>query len=121
MATPPTALQRPRTRLQSTWARAWPIARSIIGWVCIIIGVLGVIMPVIPGMPLLIPGIALVGRRTWLIRWSAVQIKRLLRRYAPLHIPLVGPVGRWALRAQHEVSRQRRRIAWWYMDRQRGR
>ena len=117
MAIPPTALDHSRTMLQSTWARAWPIARSIIGWACIIVGVLGVIMPVIPGMPLLIPGIALVGRRTWLIRWSAVQLKRLLRRYSPM----AGPVGRWALQAQHELSRQRRRIAWWYMDRRRER
>ncbi|MFN8568132.1 MAG: hypothetical protein U0Z44_11585 [Kouleothrix sp.] len=103
--------------LLAAWARIWPILRPTLGWCCIIIGVLGVLLPVIPGMPLLFPGIALVGRRTRVIRWWAVLITRQLRRWAALRLPLIGQAGRWALLAQHQVSRQRRRLAWWYMDR----
>jgi hypothetical protein len=93
--------------------------RAALGWCCLFIGVLGIVLPIIPGLPFLVPGIALVGRRTWIVRWAAVHCKRLLRHCAPLHIPLIGPVGRWALNAQHQISRQRRRLAWWQMERRR--
>lgn len=120
MVTRPGPITRPKSLLLGAWARVWPVLRPILGWSFIAIGLLGVLLPVIPGMPLLFPGIALVGRRTRLIRWSAVQIKRALRRWAPLRLPLIGPVGMWALRAQHQISRQRRRVAWWYMARRHG-
>jgi len=103
--------------LLGAWRRLWPVLRQVIGWICIGLGLLGLALPVLQGILLLAIGIALVGRRHWLIRWTSVQIKLLLRRWAALETPVIGPVGRLALRAQHEISRQRRRLHWWYIER----
>lgn len=81
---------------------------------CILLGLLGLALPILQGIPLLVIGIALVGRRHKWIRWSSVHLKLSLRRWAGLQTPLVGPAGRLALRAQQEISRQRRRLHWWY-------
>ena len=99
-----------------SWPAIWRAIRPALGWICIVIGLLGVVLPIFPGMPFLVPGIALVGRRNRLIRWSSVTCKRTLRRLAPLQTPLLGPLARWALRAQHEFSRRRRRLAWRHME-----
>ncbi|HNP72378.1 MAG TPA: hypothetical protein PKK15_14760 [Kouleothrix sp.] len=116
MVATPGPLAQSKIALSAVWKHTWPVLRPALGWTCIALGLLGVVLPVIPGLPLLFPGIALVGRRTWLIRWASVQIKRALRRWAPLRLPLIGPVGLWALRAQQQISRQRRRLAWRYMQ-----
>ena len=109
--------RRVRSVLLGAWRRLWPVLRQVIGWICIGLGLLGLALPVLQGILLLAIGIALVGRRHWLIRWTSVQIKLLLRRWAALETPVIGPVGRLALRAQHEISRQRRRLHWWYIER----
>ena len=109
-----------KERDRRLWA-AWRAVRPVLGWICIAIGLLGVLLPIFPGMPFLVPGIALVGRRNRLIRWSSVTCKRTLRRLAPLETPLVGPLARRALRAQHEFSRRRRRLAWRRMEYRRAR
>jgi hypothetical protein len=62
-------------------------------------------------------GIALVGRRHPVIRWVSVYFKLFLRRWAALQTPVIGPLGRMALRGQQEVSRQRRRLHFWWIER----
>lgn len=91
--------------------------RQVLGWICIILGLLGLALPLLQGIPLLVLGIALVGRRHWLIRWAGVHIKLLLRRWALIQTPILGPIGRLALRVQQNISRQRRRLHWWYAER----
>ena len=113
--------REPGRRPWVSWPAIWRTIRPVLGWICIAIGLLGVVLPIFPGMPFLVPGIALVGRRNRLIRWSAVACKRALRRLAPLNTPLLGPLARWALRAQHEFSRRRRRLAWRHMEYRRAR
>jgi hypothetical protein len=113
------SLPAAKALIRASWARTWPVLRPTLGWCMIGIGVLGIILPIIPGLPFLFPGIALVGRRSVALRWAAVQVKRQLRRRAGVRLPLLGPVGRWALGAQHQISRQRRRMAWWHMERRR--
>ncbi len=56
---------------------AWGVARVVCGVLLVIVGLLGCILPVIPGIPILIAGVALLGRENpivrpfaeWLDRW----------------------------------------------------
>jgi hypothetical protein len=104
-------------RLWLAWRRVWPVLRQVLGWIFIALGIVGMVLPVLQGVLFLMIGIALVGRRNWLIRWCAVRIKLLLRRWAAHPHPLIGRSGRWSLRAQQRLSRQRRRMAWSWMER----
>jgi hypothetical protein len=106
-------------RLAIAWRLVWPVFRQALGWFFILLGLLGLALPILQGVIFLVIGIALVGRRHPVIRWVAVSFKRLLRRWAALPTPLIGPLGRMALRGQHKVSRQRRRLHWWYLERRR--
>lgn len=94
----------------SAWRLLWPVVRQVLGWICILLGLLGLVLPVLQGVLLLVIGIALVGRRNWLIRRSTLGLKRFLRRWAAVRTPLVGPAGRVALRAQWRFSRQGRHL-----------
>lgn len=104
-------------RLWRAWRRVWPVLRQVLGWFFIALGIVGIVLPVLQGVLFIMIGIALVGRRNWLIRWCAVHIKLLLRRWAAHPHPVVGWLGRWSLRSQQRLSRQRRRVAWRWMER----
>jgi hypothetical protein len=101
----------------SSWRLIWPVLRQLLGWLCILLGLIGLVLPILQGVIFLVIGIALVGRRHRLIRWVSVSCKLFLRRWAALQTPLVGPLGGMALRGQQELSRQRRRLHWWYVER----
>jgi hypothetical protein len=92
------------------WRVFWPVARQVLGWFFIALGLLGMVLPVLQGVLFLVIGIALVGRRNIVIRHSRVALKRLLRRWAALPTPVIGRSGRVALRAQREFSRQARQL-----------
>jgi hypothetical protein len=94
----------------SAWRLLWPIIRQVLGWMFILLGLLGLVLPVLQGLLFLVIGIALVGRRNWLIRRSRLVFKRFLRRWAAVRTPLIGPAGRAALRAQWQFSRQGRHL-----------
>jgi len=117
--TDPTQNER-TTTLRGALAASWQVIRPILGWSLIALGVLGCILPVLPGLPLLFIGIALVGRRSKIIRWCAVQYKLAVRRWAAMPHPWLARAGRWALLAQQETSRQRRRLVWWHQGRRMG-
>ena len=88
----------------------WRALRPGLGWLCLALGVLGIIFPLLPGIPILLVGVALVGRRNWVLRWASVQEKRLLRRLARHPAPMVREAGRWLARQQRQLtSRLRRR------------
>lgn len=106
------------TLLRRVWRSLWLSARLILGWAFIVVGILGVILPVLPGMPFLLIGSLLIGRRSRLLRQASVWGKRTLRRWAALDRPIVGAAGRWALRTQRDTSCQLRRITWWCLERQ---
>lgn len=99
------------------WRRVWPVLRQVLGWFFIVLGLLGIVLPVLQGVLFLMIGIALVGRRNVVIRWAAVRFKQFVRRWAALDTPLVGWLGRLALQAQQETSRRRRQIHWWRVER----
>jgi len=108
-----------RRRLAIAWRLTWPVLRQVLGWIFILLGLLGLVLPILQGVIFLVIGIALVGRRNPLIRRASVSFKLFLRRWAALPTPLIGRLGRVALRGQQEVSRQRRRLHWWRIERRR--
>jgi hypothetical protein len=94
--------------LSAIVSAAWRYARPALGWLCLSLGVLGVLLPVLPGAPLLVLGVALVGRRAWLLRWATANGRLALRRWAARpHSPL-SPLARHALRAQYQLKRRLR-------------
>ncbi len=88
--------------LPATWSKA----RALLGWSCIGLGILGLILPIIPGIPLLIAGTALVGRRHPTLRRAIVHLRLSLRGWAKTRLPLVGHSGRLARRAYRQFVRQ---------------
>lgn len=104
-------------KLRRAWQYVWPVLRQVVGWLLIILGVLGLFLPVLQGVLFLMLGIALVGRRNWLIRWVCVNLKLMCRRWAAHPHPLLGRSGALARRAQQQLSRQRRRMHWRWQER----
>jgi uncharacterized membrane protein YbaN (DUF454 family) len=47
------------------------MAKRCLAYICLIVGVAGVVLPVIPGIPFLIVGVRLLGRDHWLARRAA--------------------------------------------------
>jgi hypothetical protein len=99
-----------------TWRLLWPIIRQVLGWMFIVLGLVGLVLPVLQGVLFLAIGIALVGRRNWLIRRSTLVFKRFLRRWARVKQPLLGSAGRMGLRAQWKCSREARHLHRRYTD-----
>lgn len=105
------------TLLRALLVGAWFVLKPILGWTLIVIGLIGMPMPIVNGVIFLVIGLALVGHRNRVIRWSRIQIKLLLQRWAALDTPLIGPIGRLARRSAQELSRQHRRMRWWFSER----
>lgn len=57
-----------------------PWLRWLLGCALILLGILGIILPIIPGWIFLIPGIFLIGRDTALTGWLVKRILMLRRR-----------------------------------------
>ena len=57
----------------------WRRLRSLLGWVVLFVGLLGIVMPFNPAIVVIPAGIALIGRDVFLIRWSRTTGKLLLR------------------------------------------
>jgi hypothetical protein len=102
-------------------AYVWRIVRPVLGWCCIAFGIIGLLLPVLQGSIFLVLGVMLVGRRNRLIRWVAVHTKLLLRQWASHTQPLIRWVGGMMLAGQKHMSRQRRRLTWWYLELELGR
>lgn len=100
------------------WRSIWPIGRQVLGWLFIIFGIIGIFLPILQGVIFIVIGIALVGRRNWLLRWLVVHLKLLLRSWASHPTPSFAFLGRLALRGQQRLSMQRRRLAFHWKARQ---
>ena len=99
-----------RTSYHRSLLIAWWVLRQVLGWFFILLGLLGLVLPVLQGVLFLVIGVALVGRRNWLIRRSMLVFKRFLRRWAAAQTPLLSRTGRIALRAQWKCSRESRHL-----------
>jgi hypothetical protein len=57
---------------------------AIVGWVCVCIGVLGVVLPIIPGIPFLFAGLFILSARyTWAsfcLKWVNRQASKVSAR-----------------------------------------
>ncbi len=96
----------------------WLFLKPAVGWFFIVVGLIGMPMPIVNGLIFLVIGITLVGHRNRQIRWSRVQIKLLLEFWANRKQPLLRWTGRLARRSAQEISRQHRRLRWWQIERQ---
>ena len=54
----------------------WQAARVVLGVLCVAVGILGCVLPIIPGIPILLAGVALLGPRHPLVRPFAERIER---------------------------------------------
>lgn len=107
----------PGDTLQIAWRYTWRYLRPILGWLFILLGILGFFLPFLQGVLFLALGILLVGRRNRVVRWLSVHLKLCVRRWAAVRTPVVGQVGRWALRSQRNISRRQRHLHWWMSER----
>ncbi|GAB4425954.1 MAG: hypothetical protein OHK0015_06440 [Chloroflexi bacterium OHK40] len=105
------------TLLRAVALGTWFVLKPVLGWTLIVIGLIGMPMPIVNGLIFLVIGLALVGPRNRVVRWSRVHIKLLLNRWAALPTPIIGALGRLARRSAQEISRQHRRLCWWLMER----
>ncbi len=90
--------------------RVWPIVRPIIGWLCIVIGILGIILPILQGIIFLVIGATLIGRRHRVVRWFRVRYKQLLRGWARSPNRLLGWIGRRGQQAVAVIHRRTRHL-----------
>lgn len=86
--------------------------RLIIGCIFIVIGILGIILPVLPGTIWLIIATLLIGKRSRVLRRASIVGKRWLRAWAAHDQPLVRRLGRWSVAAQRDTSCRLRRVNW---------
>lgn len=70
----------------STWSRAggsghplWRMARTAVGIVLVVVGAIAWVLPIVPGVPLLLLGVAMLGTRHWMVRPFARWIARWQR------------------------------------------
>ena len=54
----------------------WQAARVVLGVLCVAVGIVGCVLPIIPGIPILLAGVALLGPRHPLVRPFAERIER---------------------------------------------
>ena len=63
--------------MQTAWIkRRGSVWRLLAGWVCIGVGLLGLILPIIPGIPLLIFGLVLLSSQYHWAHRATVWMKR---------------------------------------------
>jgi hypothetical protein len=66
-------------RFTSIIATPLAILRRILGLLLLAIGILGLLLPVLPGWPFIIPAIVLLGRRDPLLRRTHLVVRHALR------------------------------------------
>jgi hypothetical protein len=60
--------------------------RKIVGWFFIATGLLGLVLPIIPGIPLLIAGVVTLSTQHRWARALMLWMKRRFRKYWPAHL-----------------------------------
>ena len=71
------------------------LLRRVIGAICVFIGILGILLPILPGWPFLIPGIALLGPRDPILRTLHLLIIRFLKYIKSRKTPWLARTGEY--------------------------
>lgn len=66
--------------VRSRLSTLWQAARVFLGVLLVAVGILGCVLPVIPGIPILLAGVALLGPNHPLVRPFAERIERWRER-----------------------------------------
>jgi hypothetical protein len=83
------------------------VFRTIAGWALIVLGIVGLLLPILQGFLFLSAGVAVLGRRSLLVRWFRVRIRLLERRF--LADPGVrGRLARWSKEKRLALEHRRR-------------
>jgi hypothetical protein len=80
------------------------LIRRIAGWSLIALGILGCVLPVLPGLVLIALGILVIGPHDPLLRRLATLVRIALRRWSRVKQPHLRRLGRW-VRWQYRTSR----------------
>lgn len=84
------------------------VLRAVAGWASIAVGLVLLPLPIPFGLPLVIFGVWLVGSRSRLIRLTVLSVRLVLRQWARMPQPVVGPIGRALLQTQWQLARKYR-------------
>ena len=76
--------------------------RRILGWSSIVLGLLGIVLPVLPGLIFIAVGIVLLGPHDPALRRMAIAIRMILRRWSQTKQRHMREIGRFARRRYRE-------------------
>jgi uncharacterized membrane protein YbaN (DUF454 family) len=76
---------------------ALAILRRALGLILLAIGILGILLPILPGWPFIIPAVVLLGRRDRVLRLAHLLVRGSLRRMRRARHPMLRQAGRWEL------------------------
>ena len=80
-------------RRSPTLPHLLPLVRRSLGLFCLTLGIAGVLLPILPGWPLLILSGRLLGRRDPMLRQMVLSGHRTLRRLRSTRRPLLRRLG----------------------------
>jgi uncharacterized membrane protein YbaN (DUF454 family) len=78
----------------------------IVGWACVAAGLLGLVLPIIPGIPLLIAGLVMLSTQHRWARALMLWMKRRFRKYWPAHLEGRQPGNLGNARAERAPTRE---------------
>ena len=99
--------QRKRSGRKRAVHPALRIVRIVAGWILIVLGIIGIVMPLMPAVVLIPAGVVLVGRDSFLIRLARVFGKLFLRK-AETWSGWLGRLGHWARDAERRFAQKMR-------------
>lgn len=86
--------------------------RVVLGWFCIMIGVVFFWLPVPLGIPLMLIGAALIGKRSRQLRLIFYRLRRGIRWLARSNQPVIAPIGQRLLAIEHTISHAYQQHTW---------
>ena len=93
--------------LQSLFAPLVRLVRRALGICCLILAVLGFILPILPGWPFIVPAVLLLGRRDPMLRHMHMVLRHTLRYLRRSSHPSMRLIG---MRLSSEYTRGKRAL-----------
>jgi hypothetical protein len=91
--------------MHTAFVVAVTIIRRVVGIIFLIIGILGLLLPILPGWPFIIPAVVLLGRRDRVLRLTHLVVRHALRALRRARSPMLRSIG---MRLSLEYVRTRR-------------